>query len=48
MIRKSLRAYNTCATLKGSDNKLVKAYLDFILSEEGQALVLAQGAVPVK
>lgn len=37
-----------CATLKGSDNKLVKAYLDFILSEEGQALVLAQGAVPVK
>lgn len=36
------------ATLKGSDNKLVKAYLDFILSEEGQALVLAQGAVPVK
>lgn len=25
-----------CATLKGSDNKLVKAYLDFILSEEGQ------------
>ena len=29
-----------CATLKGSDNKLVKAYLDFILSEEG--------AVPVK
>ena len=26
-----------CATLKGSDNKLVKAYLDFILSEEGQA-----------
>ena len=36
-----------CATLKGSDNKLVKAYLDFILSEEGQALVLAQGAVPV-
>ena len=37
-----------CATLKGSDNKLAKAYLDFILSEEGQALVLAQGAVPVK
>lgn len=37
-----------CATLKGSDNKLVKSYLDFILSEEGQALVLAQGAVPVK
>ena len=37
-----------CATLKGSDNKLVKAYLDFILSEEGQTLVLAQGAVPVK
>lgn len=37
-----------CATLKGSDNKLVKAYLDFILSEEGQALVLAQGAVPIK
>ena len=37
-----------CATLKSSDNKLVKAYLDFILSEEGQALVLAQGAVPVK
>ena len=37
-----------CATLKDSDNKLVKAYLDFILSEEGQALVLAQGAVPVK
>lgn len=37
-----------CATLKCSDNKLVKAYLDFILSEEGQALVLAQGAVPVK
>lgn len=37
-----------CATLKGSDNKLVKAYLDFILSEEGQVLVLAQGAVPVK
>lgn len=37
-----------CATLKGSDNKLVKAYLDFILSEEGQELVLAQGAVPVK
>lgn len=37
-----------CATLKGSDNKLVKAYIDFILSEEGQALVLAQGAVPVK
>lgn len=37
-----------CATLKGSDNKLVKTYLDFILSEEGQALVLAQGAVPVK
>ena len=37
-----------CATLKGSDNKLVKAYLDFILSEAGQALVLAQGAVPVK
>lgn len=37
-----------CATLKGSDNKLVKDYLDFILSEEGQALVLAQGAVPVK
>lgn len=37
-----------CATLKGSDNKLVKAYLDFILLEEGQALVLAQGAVPVK
>lgn len=37
-----------CVTLKGSDNKLVKAYLDFILSEEGQALVLAQGAVPVK
>lgn len=37
-----------CATLKVSDNKLVKAYLDFILSEEGQALVLAQGAVPVK
>lgn len=37
-----------CATFKGSDNKLVKAYLDFILSEEGQALVLAQGAVPVK
>lgn len=37
-----------CATLKGSDSKLVKAYLDFILSEEGQALVLAQGAVPVK
>lgn len=37
-----------CATLKGSDNKLDKAYLDFILSEEGQALVLAQGAVPVK
>ena len=37
-----------CATLKGSDNKIVKAYLDFILSEEGQALVLAQGAVPVK
>lgn len=37
-----------CATLKGSDNKLVKAYFDFILSEEGQALVLAQGAVPVK
>ena len=37
-----------CATLKGSDNKLVKAYLDFILSEEGQALVLARGAVPVK
>lgn len=37
-----------CATLKGSDNTLVKAYLDFILSEEGQALVLAQGAVPVK
>ena len=37
-----------CATLKGSDNKLVKAYLDFILSEEGQALVLAQGAVHVK
>lgn len=37
-----------CATLKGSDNKLVKAYLDFILSAEGQALVLAQGAVPVK
>ncbi len=37
-----------CATLKGSDNKLVKVYLDFILSEEGQALVLAQGAVPVK
>lgn len=37
-----------CATLKGTDNKLVKAYLDFILSEEGQALVLAQGAVPVK
>ena len=37
-----------CATLKGSDNKLVKAYLDFILSEEGQGLVLAQGAVPVK
>lgn len=37
-----------CATLKGYDNKLVKAYLDFILSEEGQALVLAQGAVPVK
>ena len=37
-----------CATLKGSDNKLVKAYLDFILSEEGQALVLAPGAVPVK
>ena len=37
-----------CATLKGSDTKLVKAYLDFILSEEGQALVLAQGAVPVK
>ena len=37
-----------CATLKGSDHKLVKAYLDFILSEEGQALVLAQGAVPVK
>ena len=37
-----------CATLTGSDNKLVKAYLDFILSEEGQALVLAQGAVPVK
>lgn len=37
-----------CATLKDSDNKLVKAYLDFILSEEGQALVLAQGSVPVK
>ncbi len=37
-----------CAILKGSDNKLAKAYLDFILSEEGQALVLAQGAVPVK
>ena len=37
-----------CATLKGSDNKLVAAYIDFILSEEGQALVLAQGAVPVK
>lgn len=37
-----------CAALKGSDNKLVKAYIDFILSEEGQALVLAQGAVPVK
>ena len=37
-----------CATLKDSDNKLVKAYLDFILSDEGQALVAAQGAVPVK
>lgn len=37
-----------CATLKDSDNKLVKAYLDFILSDEGQALVSAQGAVPVK
>lgn len=35
-----------CATLKGSDNKLAKAYLDFILSEEGQALVLAQGQFP--
>lgn len=37
-----------CAVKKGNDNELVKAYLEFILSEEGQALVLAQGAVPVK
>lgn len=37
-----------CATLKDSDNQLVKAYLEFILSDEGQALVSAQGAVPVK
>lgn len=36
-----------CATLKGTDNELVKAYLDFILSPEGQELVKAQGAVPV-
>lgn len=37
-----------CASVKGSDNALVKAYLDFILSEDGQALVSAQGAVAVK
>lgn len=37
-----------CATLKDSDNELAKAYLEFILSAEGQELVKAQGAVPVK
>lgn len=37
-----------CATLKNTDNELVKAYLEFILSPEGQELVKAQGAVPVK
>lgn len=36
-----------CATLKNTDNELVKAYLEFILSPEGQELVKAQGAVPV-
>ncbi len=37
-----------CAVKKGSENQLVKDYIDFILSAEGQELVRAQGAIPVK
>lgn len=37
-----------CVIQEGNENPLVKAYLEFILSDEGQALVEKQGAISVK
>lgn len=37
-----------CVYKEGNENELIKAYLDFALSEEGQTQVANAGAVPVK
>ena len=37
-----------CVYKEGNENELIKAYLEFALSEEGQTQVANAGAVPVK